>query len=91
MTGQAPSVGRIVHYRLTERDVNDIFVAHGTATGKHEPGDVLPATIIRVFIDGTIYLSVNLGSALLARAGVSRLPDGDDGLGQWFWPPRVGS
>lgn len=89
---QSPSVGRIVHYRLTEHDVNDIFVAHGTATGRYEIGDVLPAQIIRVYDEGRhIDLSVNLGGALLLRHAVTELPGGDDGTGQWFWPPRAGS
>jgi len=84
---QQPSIGRIVHYRLSEQDVADIFVAHGTETGHFNVGDVLPAQIIRVG-ENQVQLSVNLGSALLARyAGPVSVPTTN---GCWFWPPRVG-
>jgi hypothetical protein len=92
MTEQQPSIGRIVHYRLSEQDVADIFVAHGASTGSFDVGDVLPAIVLRVN-DPTVWgvdLSVQLGSATMLRRAEAG-PDGATGSlnGRWFWPPRV--
>jgi hypothetical protein len=62
VTGQAPSVGRIVHYRLTEKDVNDIFVAHGTTNRQSvRAGDTFPAMVVAIF---AAYKSVNAPAVL---------------------------
>lgn len=84
-----PSVARIVHYRLTEQDVSDAFVAHGTNGGGHAPGDVLPAVITKVHGDE---LLVNLhiwldGPSSLWRG---RVGYSVETAGCWFWLPRVG-
>lgn len=85
-----PTIGRIVHYRLTEQDA---------AEAGARAGDVLPAIIVGVFaawrsVDAPLVcdLQVFLNSSapvMLHRQGVSELPPNEDGTGQWFWPPRV--
>ena len=97
-----PTIGRIVHYCLTEQDAecinrrrvnyhldpsNEGFIFH---TGNvANAGDVFPAMAVRVNDDG-------------ASVNAQVLLDGNDTLwvtsvvesvgavpGGWFWPPRV--
>jgi hypothetical protein len=94
VTEQQPAIGRIVHYRLSEQDVADIFTAHGTSTGSFSAGDVLPAMVLRAddFDDrNRVDLGVQLGNATMLRSQVYEiLPDIGDGTEPgWFWPPRV--
>lgn len=96
MTEQRPSIGRIVHYRLSDEDVSDIFIAHGTSTGSFSAGDVLPALVLRADLFDErhrVDLSVQLGSATLLRRGVYEIlsPVGDGTRSGWFWPPKVGA
>ncbi|MFJ8349000.1 hypothetical protein ACIQ9J_22090 [Streptomyces sp. NPDC094153] len=104
MTQQRPSVGRIVHYRLSEQDADAInrrrvdFQQSGVAhqrtgvvghVGNHaEAGETFPAVIVRVWEEPTV--TVNLRVLL----------DGNDTLwatsraegsepGAWAWPPRA--
>lgn len=102
-SGPAPSVGRIVHYRLSKGDVAEInrrrkrfteapsqswgFQAH-TGNQVHA-GDVFPAVVVRIF-EGNDVGTCNL-SVLLDGSdtywATSRKPGDEDG--QWFWPPRT--
>ncbi|MFE7954367.1 hypothetical protein [Streptomyces sp. NPDC057413] len=99
-----PSIGRIVHYRLSERDANEISRRRkdfhdNRSADKHtgfvghvgnwvQAGDVFPAMIVRVWDESTV--TVNLQVTL----------DGTDTLwatsraegtepGTWAWPERV--
>lgn len=86
-----PTIGRIVHYRLSDQDI-ELIADRRRETGEQgnaaRPGDVYPAMVVRTFGD---ILNVNLQVFL----------DGPDTLwvtsrgysveteGCWFWPPRV--
>lgn len=85
-----PTIGRIVHYRLTETDVARIEQSRGgdSPGNRIAPGFVYPAIVVRtsddtdavnlqVFLDGpdTYWVTSRPGSQFV------------DGC--WFWPPRV--
>lgn len=102
MAQQVPSIGRIVHYRLSAHDTDVINASRRQALDfaqKHGlripifnsvyQGDAFPATIVRVWGD-TPQAAVNLKVQL----------DGQDDLwvtsrvcgeqnGMWLWPPFV--
>ena len=86
------TVGRIVHYRLSTQDVEQIDERRNAAVGQRGtgavPGDVYPAIVVRTFGDT---LAVNLRVFLdgpdthwVTSRGYSVETDGC-----WFWPPRV--
>lgn len=98
----APSIGRIVHYRLSEADATDInrrrersqqappsqwgFQAH--RGNRAEAGQVFPADVVRVF--GTSGGSpANLQVKLDGTdiLWVTSVVHGDED-GQWTWPTR---
>jgi hypothetical protein len=98
---QQPSIGRIVHYRLTLEEAATINERRAdyakTAAGRQKPlfqpfignpcgaGDVVPMVIAKVW-PGEL---VN-GQALLDGTDglwVTSAKQGD-GLGEWSWPPR---
>jgi hypothetical protein len=96
MTAQQPSIGRIVHYRLSEQDINDVFVKHGQIRGSQpKVGDVCAAVVTGVF---AAYRSVDAPPALDLRVFVNGPGDlwvtekleGTEPA-QWCWPPRVGA
>lgn len=87
-----PTIGRIVHYTLSENDVKQF----GVGSGNVKAGDTFPAIILRawgsdptsavnlrVFVDGPsdIWLTSRTG----APGDQINVP------GQWNWPPREGS
>lgn len=96
-----PSVGRIVHYKLTPNDVRRIEndrEHYDLAANSVNPGDVYPMLIVRVWAPG------NPASAVQGQVFL----DGEDSLwvtsvsqaqptvgvdaepeGSWFEPPRV--
>ncbi|HEY9473021.1 MAG TPA: hypothetical protein VIS06_04110 [Mycobacteriales bacterium] len=91
---QTPTIGRIVHYRLSAQDAA-IIRDRRAATGAHGnpalEGDVYPAEIVRVFgpadnPDRAVNLQVGLDGEDTYWA-TSRTEG--DGPGTWFWPPRV--
>lgn len=97
MTEQTPSVGRIVHYCLSEDDcekinyqrTRTIGLSRGNAVHR---ADIYPATIVRVNAGDSVNLQVHLDGpdthwATSRESG----PDGTTGSleGRWFWPPRV--
>jgi hypothetical protein len=93
MTPQKPSIGRIVHYELTEHDLGQIKAQHPDVPSNrlNEPhaGDVYPATIVRVWSATCVNLRVHL-DGLADYWATSKGPAGDDDqTGHWFWPPRV--
>ena len=90
-----PTVGRIVHYRLTEEDVNTInirrenarFISYGNP---HSKGQVLPMIICAVYpyefgdrpgVNGQVFLDGN-DSLWVASALEGTEP------GQWSWPEK---
>lgn len=99
---QVPTVGRIVHYRLSEDDAANInqrrhlselappsewgFQAH--RGNRAEPGQVFPATIVRTFGDDE-ESAVNLSVQLDGNDthwATSRTLGDVDGT--WSWPAR---
>lgn len=92
VTEQSPTVGRIVHYRLSDHDVNDIFLMVGNAS-RMVAGDVLPAMVVTVNESpGRVGLQVYLDApGLLWRPDAmgGRLDEIGPIGGRWFWPPRV--
>lgn len=86
-----PTVGRIVHYALTEQDVERIRAGRfATAANEVAAGDAFAAVVVRVW---------SLSPEPLCNLQV--LLDGPDTLwvtsrkqgaepGTWAWPPRAG-
>ncbi len=86
-----PTIGRIVHYTLSENDIE----ANQVGSGNVKAGDTVPAIIVRawgtdptsavnlrVFLDGPkdLWLTSRLGAA----------SDQINVPGFWNWPPREG-
>jgi hypothetical protein len=87
----APSIGRIVHYRLSEYDAEAINGVRNDPNGHDRgntaaAGQVFPADVVRVFGGPAVNLQVKLDGTDTYWA-TSRTPG--DGEGEWFWPPRV--
>lgn len=99
-----PSIGRIVHYKLSEHDAEAInrrradYSASGPAnTGfqahvgnRAEAGQVYPATIVRIFDPEGDSGTSNLQVALDGNDTywATSRKTGDE-EGAWSWPPRV--
>lgn len=90
---QAPTPGRVVHYRLSVHDVEQIdrtIPQHGDAGGylrnSVAVGYVYPAQVVRGFGGTTVNIVVQLDGPFQYWA-TSRTEG--DAPGQWFWPPRV--
>jgi hypothetical protein len=93
------TIGRIVHYTLTEQDANNILAQRQRATesgpqssaiGNYAAeGQVYPAVVVRVFdpSSGTANLKVMLDGNDTYWA-TSRKEGAEPGT--WAWPPRVG-
>lgn len=90
--GQTPTIGRIVHYKLSEQDVlsiNDQRLAHRSAGNVPRKGDVYPAMIVRTWgeqIGASVQLQVYLDGSDTYWA-TSRTEGKAEG--QYVWPPRV--
>lgn len=99
-----PTIGRIVHYKLTNIDAEQInrrrvaqpaspewpkgAVAH--SGNSVSEGDVFPMIITRIFDPETKGSAVN-GQVLLDGNDTfwaTSRKEGDE-AGNWFWPPRV--
>jgi hypothetical protein len=92
--GPAPTIGRIVHYTLSEDDAKAIHKRRSDAAGLHignavDAGDVFPMMITRVWGD-TPESAVN-GQVLLDGTDVLWACSVQQGTGPrtWCWPPRV--
>jgi len=90
-----PTIGRIVHFRITEHNAKQINAQRtqaglATKTGNvAREGDVYPLLIVRVWdcnlVNGQLFLDGN--DTLWVT---SQPPAKEDGqLGAWFWPERV--
>ena len=86
-----PSLGRIVHYKLSHEDVNSIRYRRESGLqlpGNHvHEGDVFPAVIVNVWSDDSVNLQVFLDGPDTFWATSRK--EADDKPGYWIWPPRV--
>lgn len=81
-----PTIGRIVHYKLSDWDREQIVVrAERPGVNANEPrvGDVYPAIVVRVFGGEQCNLQVFCDGDLTHWA--SSRAQGDE-PGQWTWP-----
>lgn len=90
-----PTIGRIVHYRLSAEDIGRHYEARknsGLAHNNHEPGDVVPLIIVRVWPDefGEGVPGVN-GQAFLDGHDTAWITSAREGTepGTWSWPERT--
>lgn len=96
-----PSVGRIVKYRLTEFDANDInrrrkdfhqsrsadqFVGH--VGNDATEGDVYPAVIVRVWSESTVTCNLQVLLDGTDTYWATSRAEGES-AGTWAWPERV--
>lgn len=88
---QTPTIGRIVHYKLSESDalaINNSRLKNQTPGNVAWKGDVFPAIVVRRWNDtpeSSIQLQVFLDGPDLHWA-TSRTEG--DAEGQWSWPTR---
>lgn len=80
----APSIGRVVHYRLTEADAAAIDGALGRRNAL-KAGHVYPAVMTEVHGADCVDLRIFAGPVDRFHSSVMR----GDVEGTWFWPPRV--
>lgn len=85
----APTIGRIVHYTLSDQDAEAILRRRGGAAlggNVAVAGDAYPAIVVRTFGGEAANLQVFLDGEDTYWA-TSRV-EGED-RGQWYWPPRA--
>lgn len=98
-----PTIGRIVHYTLTEADADAInqrrkdFHESGVAhdhtgyvghVGNHaKAGDVFPAMIVRVWEESTVTVNAQVFLDGNDTLWATSRAEGE-GPGTWAWPPR---
>ncbi|MGP3914314.1 hypothetical protein [Nonomuraea sp. 10N515B] len=89
-----PTIGRIVHYTLSEGDVALIdqnlpaYAGQGVQRNSVKAGDVYPAVVVRVFDPSTT--TANLQVLLDGNCSywATSRTEGE-GESHWSWPPRV--
>lgn len=82
-----PTIGRIVHYRLTELDAERITInAEERGGNRVSAGDVLAAVVVQVWSDTAVNLQVFLDGPGTHWRTSAHLGDEQ---GSWFWPPRI--
>jgi hypothetical protein len=95
--GVTPTIGRIVHYRLNDADVDLIAQrrAHLKAAGggvignSVAAGEVYPANVVRTFGGGgDPYVNLQVQLDGYDTYWATSRAEGD-GPGTWGWPPRV--
>jgi hypothetical protein len=84
-----PTIGRIVHYRISEADLLTIqrYRDAGAFINPYSIGEIVPMLIVKVWSDTTVN-----GKAILdgqADLWVSSRTMGEQ-PNQWCWPERVG-
>lgn len=90
MPAPQPSIGRIVLYRLTEDDAQQVTQqrAHtGTTGNPAEAGQQYPAVIVQIFYADACNLRVLLDGQDPPLWATSRSVG--EGPGTWAWPERV--
>ena len=100
---QKPTIGRVVHYRLSDQDAEHINQrrAHALAQSRQHghphpthvgnaanAGDVYPADIVRVFDPSVSTANLQVKLDGNDHHWATSRTEGDE-PGQWFWPPRV--
>lgn len=86
---QQPTIGRIVHYTLTQTDADAIQKRRTeavTTANMAAAGQTYPAIVVRTFGGPAVNLQVLLDGSDSYWA-TSRAEG--DGAGFWAWPPRV--
>ncbi|MEU3683785.1 hypothetical protein AB0E99_22995 [Streptomyces sp. NPDC030592] len=99
-----PSIGRIVHYRLTKHDADDInrrrndFHTSRSAEDRTgfvghvgnsvQGGDVFPAVIVRVWNESTVTCNLQVLLDGTDTYWATSREEGT-GVGRWAWPERV--
>jgi len=91
-----PTIGRFVHYTLTEQDVSIITGDRLNGTdevqrSRHNfvaPGQTYPALVVRNFGGDAVNLQVFLDGTDTYWA-TSRTEGEPGEQGRWIWPPRV--
>ncbi|MFC3988708.1 hypothetical protein [Actinoplanes siamensis] len=84
-----PTVGRIVHYTLTQHDADAIQARRAeavTTANMTGEGQTLPAVVVRTFGGDAANLQVLLDGPDTYWA-TSRTEG--EGPGHWAWPPRA--
>lgn len=84
-----PTIGRVVHYTLTDADaylIQQRRTTDGTVANTTVEGQTYPATVVRTFGGEAVNLQVHLDGPDTYWA-TSRTEG--DGPGHWIWPPRV--
>lgn len=86
------SVGRIVHYTLTQQDADGINAKRESFVyaNKAEAGQVFPAIAVRCWGPKCANLQVFLdGNDTYWKTSVTETPNAEAGYsGFWHWPPR---
>ena len=85
-----PTIGCIVHYRLSEQDAEKINQRRAVDSGAGNRAvvdQVFPAMVVRTFGGPAVNLQVFLDGDDTYWA-TSR-SEGDEQGGHWHWPPRV--
>lgn len=86
---QKPTVGRIVHYTLTETDCQVIGEQPSTIRNGVAAGQVYPAVVTAVFGNGEYAnLKVFLDGGPGAEYWATSRAEGEE-PGRWMWPPRA--
>lgn len=90
----APSVGRIVHYRLSDSDAATINARRADLPSSRgntvAEGDAFPAVIVRVWPQDRVNLQVLLdGNDAHWATSVDFADEGSALPRTWSWPPRV--
>ena len=86
-----PTIGRIVHYTLTEQDADAIQARRfesGILANRANGGDTYPAEVVRTFGGTAVNLQVRLDGPDTYWA-TSRTEGEPGEPGRWIWPPRV--
>jgi hypothetical protein len=84
-----PTIGRFVHYTLTDHDAAAIQHRRsqaGTEGNATSEGQTYPALVVRSFGGSAVNLQVFL-DGLDTHWATSRTEG--EGPGHWIWPPRV--
>ena len=90
-----PTIGRIVHYKVSENDVQHYTfrpMDHPSFNLPY-PGDVFPMVITNVNPDSDGVVRTLSGNVIVNNGTMFWTGSVTEGLGdvpgQWFWPPRV--
>lgn len=90
-----PSIGRVVHYKLSESDADEIYkrrVAKGFQGNSVKHGDVFPAMVVVTWgtnPDSAVNLQVFLDGDDSFWATSRKVARGQDDEGCFTWPVRA--